>query len=333
MLRAFWIGLVFNFVVVVPTLAGFAGWYMLAVPGHSQEGVLPDATSAERDLADRLRTHVSVIASAPRNVQNEKGLERAALYIEQALLGFGYVLDRQIFEVDGATIRNIEAKQVTSAGSAASTLVIGAHYDSYEDSPGANDNGTGTAALIELAGLLRDHRPQGTQLRFVFFVNEEPPYYRTPDMGSWRYAKSLAERGEAVRGMISLETLGVYSDDPGSQRYPPPFGMIFPSKGNFVAFVGLPGGRPFLHEVIASFRRNKPFPTIGGVGPDILAGFGLSDHWAFHQFGFPALMITDTAYYRYPHYHLPTDTPDRVDHEKLARVVHGLEQVVREIAR
>jgi Zn-dependent M28 family amino/carboxypeptidase len=170
-------------------------------------------------------------------------------------------------------------------------------------------------------------------LRFVLFVNEEPPYYRTPDMGSWRYAERLAQTGESVLGMIALETIGAFSDAPKSQRYPQPFGLIFPSTANFVAFVGLPGARGFLHTVIGLFRKNLAFPSIGGIAPDAVPGIGWSDHWAFHQFGFPAIMITDTAPYRYPHYHRPSDTPDKVDYDKLARITNGLELVVRDIAR
>jgi hypothetical protein len=324
--------LLFSFGVLAVAVAA-AAWYMLAVPGRGHTGALPAATAAERDLAQRLQAHVTAIASSPRNVQRDEALEKAARYIEQTLSQLGYAIDRQIFSVDGSAVRNIEATLEARAGTAAvRTLVVGAHYDSYEDSPGANDNATGTAAVLELARLLKNWQPQSTRLRLVLFVNEEPPYFRTVDMGSWRYAERLSQRGEDVRGMISLETLGAFSDKPGSQRYPPPFGLIFPSTANFAAFVGLPGGRGFLHEVIGSFRKHMSFPSIGGVAPDIVPGIGWSDHWAFHQFGFPAVMITDTALFRYPHYHSPSDTPDKVDYDKLARITKGLEHVLRDIA-
>ena len=273
------------------------------------------------------------IASAPHNVRHDGELEATAQYIERQLQNFGYSIGRQEFSVNGSNVRNIEAVRDPRDNAATATLVIGAHYDSYEDAPGANDNATGTAAVIELARLLKQRQPERTRLRFVLFVNEEPPYYRTPDMGSWRYAERLSESGERVLGMIALETIGAFSDTHNSQRYPPPFGLIFPSTANFVAFVGLPGARAFLHDVIGSFRRNLPFPSIGGVAPDVVPGIGWSDHWAFHQFGFPAIMITDTAPYRYPHYHLPSDTPDKVDYDKLARITNGLDLVVRDIAR
>jgi Zn-dependent M28 family amino/carboxypeptidase len=319
-------------VAVAAALAGFAWWYALVVPGRSHTGPLPPATGEERDIAARLRRHVVAVASEPHNVEHYAALERAAQHIERSLQELGYVPERQVFTVAGRAVRNIEVERKAKATDAPS-LVIGAHYDSYGDAPGANDNGTGVAATLELARLLQDWQPQRTRLRFVLFVNEEPPYYRTPDMGSWRYAKMLSERGETVRGMISLETLGAFSDRPGSQRYPAPFGLIFPATADFIALVALTGSRGFLHEVLASFRRHTAFPSIGGAAPDAaVPGIGWSDHWAFGAFGYPAIMVTDTALFRYAHYHLPSDTPDKVDYARLARITKGLERVVREIA-
>jgi hypothetical protein len=151
-------------------------------------------------------------------------------------------------------------------------------------------------------------------------------------MGSWRYAQVLSLRGENVVGMVALETLGYFSDEPGSQRFPAPFGAIYPDRGNFVAFVGLPGSRAFLHRAIAAFRSEDAMPSIGGVVPSFISGADLSDHWAFHAFGFPALMITDTAPFRNPHYHEPTDTPETVDYKSLARVTRGVVGMTRSLA-
>jgi hypothetical protein len=152
-------------------------------------------------------------------------------------------------------------------------------------------------------------------------------------MGSYRYAKLLAERREPVIGMISLETLGCFTDEPGSQHYPPPLGMLYPSKGNFIAFVGMVGSRDFVRALVASFRSHTAFPTAGGVAPGFIPGIDWSDHWSFEEFRYPAVMLTDTAYFRYPHYHQPSDTPDKVDYERLARITHGVERVVREMVR
>jgi Zn-dependent M28 family amino/carboxypeptidase len=314
-------------------LLALASWYALVVPGRPHAGALPAATHDEHNLASRLERHVAAIASVPHNLKHYAALERAAGYIEGTLEGLGYAVKDQVFTVAGRPVRNIEVEREVPSPEAPS-LVVGAHYDSFEDAPGANDNGSGVAAVLELARHLKQWQPQRTRLRLVLFVNEEPPYYRTPDMGSWRYAKLLSKRGEKVRGMISVETVGAFSETPGSQRYPVPFGLIFPSTANFIAFVGLPGSRSFLHEVMASFRRHTAFPSIGGVAPDALVpGIGWSDHWSFRSFGFPAIMVTDTALFRYPHYHLPSDTPDKVDYERLARITKGLERVVHDIAR
>ncbi len=152
-------------------------------------------------------------------------------------------------------------------------------------------------------------------------------------MGSYRYAKSLHDSGEKLLGMISLETIGSFSDEPGSQSYPFPFNHVFSDVGNFVAFVALPGGRAFLHEVVGAFREHTQFPTIGGTAPDNIPGIGWSDHWSFWMLGYPAIMVTDTAPFRYPHYHKPTDTPDKVAYDKLARITLGIEAATRDLLR
>jgi Zn-dependent M28 family amino/carboxypeptidase len=317
--------------LAIVALLGFAWWYAVVVPGRSHTGPLPPATDDEQAIARRLKEHVTAVASVPHNLKHYAALENSAQYIERVLEALGYEIGRQVFTVAGRSVRNIEVER-TAQSAEAPSLVIGAHYDSYDNAPGANDNGTGVAAVLELARLLKSWQSRRVRLRLVLFVNEEPPYYRTPDMGSWRYAKLLSERGEKVHGMISLETLGAFSDTPGSQNYPAPFGLIFPSTANFVAFVSLTGSRDFLHDVMASFRRHTGFPSIGGAAPDALVpGVGWSDHWAFGSFAFPAIMITDTALFRYAHYHLPSDTPDKVDYDRLARITKGMERVVREI--
>jgi hypothetical protein len=322
-----------GFLVLSLAVIALGAWYVLAVPGRPHRGPLPAVTAEESDVAARLKAHVETIASAPHNVHHFPALEAAAKYIEHTLGELGYSLDQQSFSVESRAVRNIEAvRQPNHILASIPVMIVGAHYDSFNIAPGANDNGTGTATVLELARLLKNLQAERIRLRFVLFVNEEPPYYRTPDMGSWRYAKLVSERGEPIYGMISLETLGAFSDEPGSQNYPPPFRLVFPSTANFIAFVGLPGGRGFLHEILGSFRRHTAFPTIGGVAPDVVPGVGWSDHWAFHEHGFPAIMITDTALYRYKHYHLPSDTPDKVDYAKLARITKGLERVIREMA-
>lgn len=301
--------------------------WMTAVPGKSFAGPLPPLTAGEADLAKRLRRHVEAIAREPHNMGHPEALERAAQYIEKTLKGFGYQVYTQPF--DDGHARNIEVSLVPDDGPGPS-LVIGAHYDSAFTSPGANDNGSGVAALLELARLLADLQAEtGFPIRLVFFANEEPPFFKTERMGSRVYAERLRASGEEVRGMWSLETLGYYDDRPGSQRYPFPLDMLYPDTGNFVAFVGTTGSRGFVRASVAAFRAHAAFPSVGGTAPGFVQGIDWSDHWAFAQAGFPALIITDTAPFRYPHYHSQRDTPDKLDYALLARVVTGLEAVVR----
>jgi Zn-dependent M28 family amino/carboxypeptidase len=166
----------------------------------------------------------------------------------------------------------------------------------------------------------------------VAFANEEPPYSFGPEMGSWAWAKRARERGEAIRAMFSLEMLGYYRDAPGSQRYPAPLGLFYPDRAHFVAFVGDLGARGLVRRSIEAFRKNAQFPSEGVAAPAFIPGVTWSDHWSFGRHGYPAIMVTDTAFYRYPHYHLPSDTPDKLDYERMARVTIGLAAMLNELA-
>jgi Zn-dependent M28 family amino/carboxypeptidase len=303
---------------------------MVKVPGISYAGALKPLTQEEQALAARLRVHIEAIASREHNFLKAAELEAAAQYIEKALAGTGRPVATQRFLSGPAEVRNIEV-EMPGGALAAEIIVVGAHYDSVVGAPGANDNGSGVAAVIELARLFAGERPART-LRFVAFVNEEPPFYHSEEMGSRHYARRSMERGETIRAMFSLETIGYYSDAPGSQRYPFPLGFFYPSTGNFVALVSDLSSRSLLHEAIASFRRHAGIPSEAVAAPAWIPGVDWSDHWSFGREGWPALMVTDTAPYRYPHYHAPGDTLDKVDTERLARVVTGLHRMLRDLA-
>jgi hypothetical protein len=319
-------------VLLVLIAAGFGAYrYMLGVPGTPHQGALPPLTPDERDLAARLRRHVEVIAAAEHNLDHYDELDKAAQYIERVLEGYGYPVTRQVFTARGKNVRNIDVV-LEAPKKDIDVIVVGAHYDSAQGTPGANDNATGTAAVLELARVLHDLKDSAPKrIRLVLFVNEERPYYGTPEMGSLNFARLLHERGERVTAMYSLETIGYFSDQPGSQKYPKPFGAVFADKGDFISFVGMLNSRPLLQQTMRSFRAHTAFPTIGGVSPGFIPGIAWSDHWSFAQYGFQAVMVTDTAPFRYPHYHKPTDTPDKIDYEKLARVVKGMERVIRDM--
>ena len=305
--------------------------WMTAVPGHSYSGPLPPLAPGQAALAQRLRAEVTAIASKPHNLGHPEALELSARYIEQTLTQMGYRTRRQTFDDGHAS--NIEAV-IEPLAAAAPTLVIGAHYDSAFTAPGANDNGSGVAALLELARALRDLDGKArSRIRLVFFVNEEPPFFQTDRMGSLVYARALHASGEKVVAMWSLETLGYYSRAPHSQHYPFPLGMLYPETGDFVAFVGNVSSRPLVRKTVAAFRAHAAFPSVGGAAPGFVQGIDWSDHWAFEQVGVPALMITDTAPFRYPHYHTTRDTPDKLDYARLARLVTGLEAMIRDWRR
>ena len=210
-------------------------------------------------------------------------------------------------------------------------IVVGGHYDSAFNTPGANDNGTGTAATLVLADQFAQVSPKRT-IRFVAFTNEEPPYFWTDSMGSLVYAKAMKQQGKKVVAMISLETMGYFSDQPDSQPYPFPLSLIYPHTGNFISFIGNLQSGYLVRDAIASFRQQASVPSEGASLPSWITGVGWSDQWSFWQQGFPGIMVTDTATYRYPHYHTENDTPDKIDYVRFTHVVSGLFPVILELA-
>jgi Zn-dependent M28 family amino/carboxypeptidase len=224
-------------------------------------------------------------------------------------------------------VHNVEAEL---SGSGEQIIIVGAHYDTTRSSPGANDNSSGVASLLEVARALRNQRPLHT-IRFVAFANGEWPFYGTARMGVQVHARRARERGEDIRAMFSLEMLGIYSVAPQSQRYPRLISRLYPDTANFVAFVSNFGSRPLLGRSIASFRRQAAFPSEGMAAPEpIMRYIRRSDHSAFWDFDYPAIMITDTGGFRYDYYHSSLDTPEHLDYLKMARVVEGLTAMLAE---
>jgi Zn-dependent M28 family amino/carboxypeptidase len=266
-----------------------------------------------------------------RNVKHYASLKASLEYIENVLRIGGFQVAEQEYSVGGKAVTNVEV-EIPGTQTPEEIIIVGAHYDSVSGSPGANDNASGVAALLELARHLNgQHR--GRTIRFVAFVNEEPPYFQTEDMGSRVYARRSRERGENIIGMISLETIGYYSDNENSQLYPFPFSLYYPSKGNFIGFVGNTSSRSFVRHAIMVFRDDAAFPSQGVAAPGWLTGVGWSDQWSFWKEGYPAIMITDTAIFRYPHYHRRSDTPDKLDYDRMSRAVSGISRVVADLAK
>lgn len=282
---------------------------------------------------DRVRTHVKTLAGdiGERNMFHPQALRRAAAYIERTWQAQGYTVARQEYQARGETIANLEVSRAGTDPSAG-VVVIGAHYDSVVGSPGANDNGTGVAALLEIARHLVARQPCRT-VHLVAFVNEEPPFFKTASMGSRVYAKMARARGDDIHAMLCLETIGYYSDAPGSQHYPPLFNLFYPERGNFIGFVSDFRSRPLLKQAVAAFRGASDFPLEYVSTFSFIPGVDWSDHWSFWREGIPAVMVTDTAPYRYPYYHTSLDTVDKVSYPQLARVTEGLLAVVAALAQ
>jgi hypothetical protein len=297
--------------------------------------VSPNATSAAPELAERLRRHVVAIGSTEHNTSTPAALERAAGYIEKALAQAGYTPTRQEYTAGGQRVRNIEAAvaNVAPGKRPDRIFIVGAHYDSAPGAPGANDNGSGTAAVLELARLLRTMQPgAGTEVRFVLFVNEEPPWFMGEQMGSMVHAAEMKRQGQNVAAALVLETMGYYSDAPDSQKLPPGLEGRYPSTGNFIAFVGTLESSNLVREALAAFRDASDFPAEGLAAPAHTTGVTLSDHSSYNRHGYPALMITDTAFMRYPYYHTQEDTPEKITYDSMARVVTGLAKTIAALA-
>ena len=306
---------------------------MIWMPGRSFRGIPALLDEAESQLRESLQQDLRRLAQeiGERNLsQRYPQLIKAAEFIEQSLKDAGYEVRRQEITVYGKVVWNIDA-QCTGNALPHEIIVVGAHYDTVPGSPGANDNGSAVVANLALARAFAGKMCRRT-VRFAFFVNEEMPYYMTDGMGSLRDAQRCRDNGENVVGMISLETIGCYFDEPLTQRYPIALlRHLYPTTGNFVAVVGNLRSRRLVHRVIGGLRRAQ-FPSEGMAAPQWLKDIFRSDHAAFWRCGYPALMITDTANFRYPHYHTSEDTIDKINYAALARVVTGLTECLVELA-
>lgn len=323
------------FVLLPIALALGLAWSLCAaMPGRSFRGPAPATTTDERALAAELRTTVEELcAHGPRNLAHPDPLARAVELVEARFASTGRAVERETFTTEGPAPDSTNVVlELPGTSLAREIVLVGAHLDSADDAPGANDDASGVAALCALARRLAA-QPRERTLRFVAFANEEPPYFWTDAMGSRVHARRASERGESIVAMLALETLGCYSDSEGSQRYPIQFlALAYPSRGNFVAFVGNLGSRALVRECIGTFRAAASFPSEGAALPEPIPGVGWSDHASFWPYDVPAVMVTDTAVFRDPHYHERSDTPENLDFERLARVVLGLEPVLTRLA-
>lgn len=285
----------------------------------------------------RLRRHVDVLAGliGPRHLGKPKTLEATIGYVVKEFEIAGHAVEQQPYAVGAQTAVNLVV-EIPGTSPTAGIVVLGAHYDSIESTPGADDNASAVAVLLEVARLLHGAQPRRT-IRLVAFACEEPPYCYTDEMGSKVYAARCRQRGERIIGMLCLEMVGFYTDSANSQRVPPGIPRwlrwAFPKRGNFLAAVGNLRSWRLVLQFRRGFKRATRFPLFPIALPELIQEIRRSDNSSFWDQGYPALMLTDTSFLRNPHYHQPTDTPETLDYGRMVQVAQGVAGAVRWLAR
>lgn len=303
------------------------------MPGQSYKGTVRGLTGAEAKLREDLELHVNMLAGeiGDRHVERPGSLEAAAEYIHGVFTAAGFEVKEHEYDIDNHTVKNLEV-EIKGSTHPDEIIVVGAHYDTYLGSPGADDNATGIAAVLETAKLFRTRRPART-IRFVVYTQEERPNGKRGTMGSQVYSRACRQRNENIICAFALESMGYYSDEPKSQMYPPPLSWYYPTTGNFIGFIGDRESATLVRQCVASFRRHTQFPCEGIASPRWVPGVGSSDHEPFWQQGYRGIMVTCTAPFRNPHYHEVTDTPANVDFERFTIVTAGVARVIDELAQ
>lgn len=280
---------------------------------HTSRPVLAPLTAAEFALARDLRRDVEILALdiGPRGVFAPDRYALAEKFLENSLIKAGYQVRRQTFESHSVMCSNLEVS-ITGVEHPDRVVIVGAHYDSVPGCPAANDNASGVAGVLAIARAFRATSSPCT-VRFVLFANEEPPHFNMNDMGSQHYARAARKAGQDIRAMVCLETIGCYLHDAGTQRWPHgALSYVLPTVGDFIAFAGRTPSKDLIRRAAEAFERARAFPLLAAAVPDAIGMVDLSDHRAFNEAGYPAFMVTDTAPLRYHHYHLESDTPDKM---------------------
>jgi Zn-dependent M28 family amino/carboxypeptidase len=306
-----------------------ASYSLMSMPGCSYKGPFAELSAQEKDSEQHLRKNVDSLAAEIGQRNTAESLNKSIQYIESELASYGYKTEEQEFIVDNQKFKNLEC---TLKGESPEVLLVGGHYDSVLGSIGADDNGSGVAATMELARMLARKKLSKT-VKFVFFCNEEPPYFASEKMGSYFYLQRCLKNQEKISALIVLETLGYYVDRNNSQFYPTVIAPGYPSKGNFIAFVGNLEFKNITERCVGLFRKDCNFPSEGIAAPGWVEGIDWSDQYWFWKNGIPAVMVTDTALYRYPHYHTMQDTPDKLNFPAFSRVVVGMSKVIENLAQ
>ena len=316
------------FVVLILFLILFGFWFLVTQPL-----LYSGRPKAERSVdPSRLQAHVHKLSVelGPRDERHIENLDRVAEYIKDEFSQATPFVSEQEYGIQGNSYRNVIARFGPETGE---RIIVGAHYDAAGPLPGADDNASGVAALIELARLL-GQQPPALQVELVAFTLEEPPQFRTAGMGSSVHAKSLRQQNVRVRAMFSLEMIGYFSDAPNSQRFPiGVLGAMYPSTGNFIAVVGRFSDWSLARRTKSAMRSAAPLPVYSINAPSVVPGVDFSDQLNYWRAGYNALMITDTAFYRNPHYHTANDTEEKLDYKRMGMVVEGIHAAVQSLAR
>jgi hypothetical protein len=271
----------------------------------------------------RLEAHVRRLCDPqlPRGSSRPENLDLVAEYIRSEFVKANGKVSDQPYPVKGRTYRNVIAVFGPDTNE---RVVIGAHYDTAGGRPGADDNASGIAGLIELAHLL-GKATLPLKVELVAFTLEEPPFFRTEHMGSAVHANSLKREGAAVRAMLSLEMIGYFSDAKDSQAFPIGLlALLYPTTGNFISVIGKTGQASLVRRIKRAMAGASTLPIYSMNAPASIPGVDFSDHLNYWHVGYPAAMISDTSFYRNPHYHTDADTPEKLNYPKMAQVVEGL---------
>jgi hypothetical protein len=289
--------------------------------GRPVDATVPVAPAA-------LERHVRMLSQtlSPRDASNPYHLDDVANYIRVELERRGGRMTEQPYKAGGKMVRNVIASFGPEQGQ---RIIVGAHYDAFDKHPGADDNASGVAGLIELAGLLGKTDLE-SRIDLVAYTLEEPPHFATPSMGSYIHAEHLRTSGVPVRVMISLEMIGYFSDAEGSQAFPTPLlGALYPTTGNYITVTGNIGSAWLVRRIKAAMTRASDLPVHSLNGPAHAFGVDLSDQRNYWEFGYPAVMISDTAFHRNPNYHTAGDTADKLDYVRMAKVVWGVHAALK----
>ena len=296
-------------------------------------------TTHEPTTTERLELDIRILSETyeHRNANDRNTLNASGNWIAQRLESLGYTTTRELVPTQGSPQGFNVIAELQGTTHPDEIIVIGAHYDAVPGSPGADDNASGVAVMLELARRFAQ-TPQARTIRWIAFTNEENPSSRGGQMGSATHAQAARSRNENIIAMISLEMLGYYDSTPNSQRYPfPPemgerLGMDLPTTADFIAVVGRTQDAPLVHTIASAMRRADTINVTAAPLPALIPDIWRSDHGPFWTQGYTAVMITDTSEFRTPHYHTERDTIDTLDLDRMTSAIPALTEVTRALA-